>query len=88
MGPVAAADKANAEATPIPIPANMDVFIASLLLQMPAGGLGAILGILALRLKQSAPPLRQRLAAQKTTATKERRRLATKVGRGEGRPLP
>ncbi|MFQ2093188.1 hypothetical protein ACK339_11690 [Aeromonas taiwanensis] len=73
MDPVAAADKASAEATPIPIPANMDVFIVFLLVQMPVAGLAAIVGILALWLKQSAPPLRQSLAAQKMTTTKERR---------------
>ena len=65
--PLATADNASAEATPIPTPANMDLFITLLLVLIPVEGLGSFLAFCAAGSRQGHG-IATGLTAQKVTA--------------------
>ncbi|MNR48067.1 hypothetical protein D3C85_1672580 [compost metagenome] len=68
MDPLATADRANAEAIPTPIPANMDLFISLPL--MCNLSFAPIVGFLPSPLKGRARQLRQRLTTGKVALSK------------------
>jgi hypothetical protein len=79
--PLAAADNASAEATPIPTPANMDLFITLLLVLIPVEGLGSFLAFCATGNSRQGPRDRDRADCAKSDRTK----IASAIGdRGAG----